>query len=150
MAELVMAARNGARDLAAIVSAFISAEKQKPWQPGHVDCCMVLANWAMWLGHADPAPHLRGHYHDEDGFRAIIAAHGGVVPLVASCVANLGGKRVQRPFCGAIGVLGSKTNPDRQFGAIHDGTSWRVRMINDYGTMCATPLAVWDIGLGAR
>lgn len=143
MAELVS-------DIGASLAAFLAAERAKAWQPGQVDCCMVLANWAIFIGHDDPAPHLRGQYADEAGFRAIVAAHGGVVPLVGACVARIGGKRVQHPFAGAVGVIGSKWNSDRQFGAIHDGTSWRVRMINDYGTMCATPLAVWDIGAGCE
>ncbi|MBC7148075.1 MAG: hypothetical protein H5U22_01745 [Rhizobium sp.] len=143
MAELVTVDRE-------TVAAFIAAERDKPWAPGSVDCCMVLASWAMWLGHPDPVAEYRGAYSDEAGLNALIDGRGGVLPFVADAVARIGGTRLERARCGAVGVLGSKSNPRRQFGAIHDGKSWRVRMINDYGAMCAAPLAVWDIGKVAR
>lgn len=105
---------------------------------------MVLADWAMWLGHPDPATHLRAAYDSEDGFRAIIAHHQGVVPLVATCIPR-SGKRIQRPVAGAIGVIGSPTNIQRQFGAIHDGEGWLVRMRDGFGRMTARTLAAWRI-----
>ncbi|WP_179875702.1 hypothetical protein [Sinorhizobium sp. BJ1] len=141
MAQLVAADELFADTLAA----FLADNNTRPWQPGHVDCCMVLADWAMWLGHCDPAPHLRGVYDSDGGFRAIIAAHQGAVPLVASCAANIGGKRVQQPQRGDIGVIGSPINIHRQFGAIHDGSGWLVRMHGGFGRMTARTLAAWRI-----
>ncbi|THK38155.1 hypothetical protein EHS39_11475 [Ensifer sp. MPMI2T] len=105
---------------------------------------MVLADWAMWLGHPDPATHLRGTYDSDDGFRSIIAANEGVPALVATCIPR-GGKRIQHPHCGAIGVIGSPTNIHRQFGAIHDGSGWLVRMHGGFGRMTARTLAAWAI-----
>lgn len=125
--------------------AFFSAHERKPWRPGHIDCCMFLASWAIWLGHGDPAEHLRGAYATEDGFRDIISNAGGVVPVVAACVARIGGKRLQRPACGAIGVIGAERNIHRQFGAIHDGERWRVRLAAGIDCMTARPLAIWSI-----
>lgn len=106
---------------------------------------MVLADWAKWLGHNDPAAHLRGTYDSDEGFRDIIDAHHGAVPLVGGCVANIGGAVVDRPTRGDIGVIGSPTNIHRQFGAIHDGKSWLVRMHGGFGPMTARTLAVWKI-----
>lgn len=124
---------------------FLAAYREKPWRPGEVDCCLFLAAWAIWLGHRDPAQHLRGAYDSEEGFRAIIEREGSVSALVCSCVAAIGGKRLQRPLCGAVGVVGSPSNIHRQFGAIHDGERWNVRFKNGVGFMTAAPLAIWMI-----
>ncbi|SDN84575.1 hypothetical protein SAMN05216328_13937 [Ensifer sp. YR511] len=105
---------------------------------------MVLADWAVWLGHPDPAEHLRGTYDSDEGFRLIIAAHGGVVPLVSSCIPKPA-KRIQHPSAGDIAVIGSPANIKRQFGAIHDGSGWLVRMHGSFGRMTAQTLAVWTI-----
>lgn len=125
--------------------AFFVAHERKPWQPGHVDCCMFLASWAIWLGHRDPAQHLRGAYSTDEGYRAIVASAGSVVPIVEQCMKRINGKRVQQPFCGAIGVIGSASNIHHQFGAIFDGERWRVRFIDKIGCMAARPLAIWSI-----
>lgn len=125
---------------------FLRAYGEKPWQPGvDVDCCLFLASWAMWLGHSDPAAHLRRTYDSDDGFRLIVDQAGGVVPLVADCAGRIGGRRETRPSCGAIGVIGSPNNIHRQFGAIHDGERWLVRFKDSIGPMVAMPLAIWKI-----
>ncbi|MHC2297435.1 DUF6950 family protein [Rhizobium mongolense] len=95
------------------LAAFLADNNARPWRPGHVDCCIVLADWASWLGHEDPADHLRGMYDSDEGFRAIIAAHQGAVPVVQCCVAKVGGKPTSKPKRGDIGVIGSATNIDR-------------------------------------
>lgn len=125
---------------------FVRAYGEKPWRPGvDVDCCLFLASWALWLGHRDPAAHLRGTYDSDDGFRLIVEHAGGIMPLVEDCAVRIDGRRVQRPACGSIGVIGSPTNIHRQFGAIHDGERWLVRFRNSVGPMVATPLAIWMI-----
>lgn len=124
---------------------FFRAYEVKPWKPGFVDCCLALASWSIWLGHSDPAEHLRGTYDTQDGFQAIVARAGGVVPLVADCAGKIGLKRVQRPLCGAVGVIGSPTNIQRQFGAIYDGEHWKVRFQNRINIMHGRTLAAWDI-----
>ena len=124
---------------------FLRVYGEKTWQPGKVDCCLFLAAWAIWLGHPDPAAHLRGVYDSEEGFRAIIEQTGSVTVLVGSCASLVGGKRLQRPACGAIGVVGSATNIHRQFGAIHDGERWQVRLKTGIGPMTAQPLGIWAI-----
>lgn len=127
------------------LQAFFSYHAAQPWNPGRVDCCLFLASWALWLGRPNPALHLFNTYDNEDGFRAIISNAGGVVPIVERCVSNIGGKRVQQPFCGAVGVIGSLTSMERQFGAIFDGARWNVRFIHSIGPMAAAPLAIWSI-----
>jgi len=127
------------------LQAFLDAYRHKPWAPGHVDCCMFLASWAIWLGHRDPAQHLRGTYNTDEGFRRHIDAAGSVGSLVSCCAKKIGGKRVQRPSCGDIGVIGSTRNIYHQFGAIFDGERWLVRFINGVGPMTARPLEIWAI-----
>jgi hypothetical protein len=65
--------------------------------------------------------------------------------VVALSAPAIGGKRLQRPLPGAIGVIGSSLNIDHQFGAIFDGARWNVRFINKIGQMAASPLAIWSI-----
>lgn len=129
----------------ATLAAFLDAYGRKSWAPGRVDCCLFLAAWAVWLGYPDPAQHLRGTYADEDGFRAHIEAAGNVTALVGACASSIAAKRVQRPSCGDIGVIGSASNIHRQFGAIFDGERWLVRFIHSVGPMTAQPLAIWRL-----
>lgn len=127
------------------LTAFLSAYERKQWSPGTVDCCLFLAAWAVWLGYPDPAQHLRGTYRDEAGFRNIIDEAGSVTAVVERSALSINAKRLQRPLCGSIGVIGSPTNIHRQFGAIHDGEGWNVRFITGVHRMIATPLAIWSI-----
>ncbi|WP_261339135.1 DUF6950 family protein [Rhizobium leguminosarum] len=125
-------------------SEFEAVQNRRVWEPGKVDCCLLLADWAVWLGRADPAPHLRGRYDSEDGFRRIIEMEGGLIQLIENCVSRIGGRR-GGPSAGAIGVIGSKTNAERQWGAIFNGRQWRVRFVGGIGAMTAHPLAIWEI-----
>jgi len=127
------------------LDAFFADHARKVWSPGVTDCCLAVADWAIACGHPDPAVHLRETYDCEAGFRAIISSAGGVTALVESCAAAIGGRRVNEPMRGAIGVIGSLSNVHRQFGAIHDGAGWRVRFVEGFFPMLARPLAMWEI-----
>ncbi|MGZ2455454.1 DUF6950 family protein [Rhizobium anhuiense] len=123
---------------------FVAKQNERPWQPGVVDCSLALADWAVWLGRPDPAPHLRGRYDSEEGFRRIIESEGGLLPVIENCVARIGGRRGGLT-AGAIGVIGARTNINRQWGAIFDGRRWLVRFIDGFGSMTANALAIWEI-----
>src|SRR5689334_12941110 len=97
------------------LSEFLPAYALRAWEPGSVDCCLFLAEWAVWLGYRDPAEHLRGTYDSEEGFRRHIEIAGSVVALVGDCADRIGGQPVQIPTCGDIGVIGSASNIHRQF-----------------------------------
>ncbi|UTV38115.1 hypothetical protein MYG64_07420 [Ensifer adhaerens] len=127
------------------LEAFFEAHALRPWQPGIVDCCLALADWAVECGYRDPASHLRGSYDSEEGFRAIIEEAGSVTALVGSCAACIGLLTLREPAGGAIGVIGSPTNIHRQFGAMYDGASWQVRSFGGFSQMVARPLAIWSI-----
>lgn len=128
-----------------LLGSFLQAHATRPWAPGAVDCCLVLADWAMALGHDDPATYLRGAYDDEAGFFEIIERSGGVVPLVGSCVSHVGFLIKAEARCGDIGVIGSPLNMRRQFGAIFDGSRWWVRNAQGFVPMTARKLASWRI-----
>lgn len=125
------------------LDAFFEQHALKPWQPGVVDCCLALADWAMECGYSDPAAHLRGTYDSDEGFQQIIEAAGSVSALVSSCAARVGLQPCREPARCSIGVIGSPTNIHRQFGAIHDGERWQVRFAQGIGPMAAKPLAIW-------
>jgi len=127
------------------LEAFFAEHGARAWQPGQVDCLLMLADYAVALGYPDPAAHLRGAYDSEDGFRSIIEQAGGVVPLVAGCAGRIGAKRLQQPLRGAIGVIGSAGNVHRQFGAIYDGERWIARLKENFTRVTANPLAIWAI-----
>jgi len=127
------------------LNSFLYANGRKAWEPGRVDCCMVLADWAVWLGWSDPAESLRGTYDDEDGFRRIVELAGGVLGVVSPLVVRIQGRLVDTPEVGSIGVIGSRTNVHRQYGAIHTGSSWMMRSKSGWVSMAARPIAVWVI-----
>jgi hypothetical protein len=127
-----------------MLAEFVTAQNRRPWQPGIVDCSLSLADWAIWIGRPDPASHLRGRYDSEEGFRRIIEAEGGLLPVIENCVARIGGRRGELT-AGAIGVIGAKTNINRQWGAIFDGRRWLVRFVDGFGSMTANALAIWEI-----
>lgn len=127
------------------LEAFFAEHGARPWQPGAVDCLLMLADYAVALGHSDPAAHLRGTYDSEDGFRSIIEQAGGAVPLVGDCASRIGARRLQQPMHGAIGVIGSAGNIHRQFGAIYDGERWIARLKETFTRVTANALAIWAI-----
>lgn len=124
---------------------FIQANEMMRYQPGNVDCSIVMASWAIWNGHPDPAAHLRGQYDSEDGYRKLIENAGSLLNLVESCAVRINLEPLLQPQCGAVGVIGSRKNIHRQFGAIFDGTCWKVRTRENFCTMIAAPLAIWFV-----
>lgn len=137
MAKLVMAER---------LAEFRVFDQARPWTPGGVvDCCLALAEWAKWLGHPDPAAHLRGIYEPGQGQLDILAHHGGALPLVERCALLIGGQRTNTPQVGAVGVVGSLQTPVRQFGVIMAPDGWITRTPQGWHGISARCLAAWRI-----
>ena len=132
------------KPLTGLIGEFLDANGRQPWQPGKVDCCIVLADWLIYQGQCDPASHLRGVYDSEDGFRRIIAEAGGLVSVVQFCVRDIC-IQVDKPAVGDIGVLGSPNNITRQFGALYDGEGWLLRTSRGFEPVSAKPLAIWRL-----
>ena len=126
--------------------AFMASNEREPWTPGgKVDCCLALAEWAIWLGYPDPAAHLRGAYQPGQGQIDILAESGGAIMLVKSCAESLGLSGADTPQLGDIGVVGSAHNITRQFGVIHDGEGWLTRTPSGFARVAAKTLAAWRL-----
>lgn len=124
---------------------FLAAHATRAWSWGGVDCSMVLADWAVTNGHADLLEPYRGAYANEAECFRIVAAHGGLYPLIAEQCERIGLVRARQAERGTIGVIGSAAHVRRQWGAIHDGARWRVRGIDGFGFMTARALGMWRI-----
>jgi len=128
------------------LAAFLASNEREPWTPGgKVDCCLVLAEWAIWLGYPDPAAHLRGAYQPGQGQIDILAARGGAIELVRACAETLRLSSIYTPQVGDIGVVGSAHNITRQFGVIHDGAGWLTRTPRGFARVAAKSLAAWRL-----
>lgn len=127
------------------LAAFLAAQKRKSWDAATLNCMLFPAAWAIWLGHRDPVEMWRGAFSNEDEYLAIVRAAGGCVPLMEAAATRIGGRHLDEPACGCVGVIGSPNNFERQFGAIFDGRRWLVRFTNRIGSMAARPLAIWSI-----
>lgn len=127
------------------LAAFLAVHGALPHDWGATDCSLVLADWAIANGHGDAAAHLRGSYATAAECQAVVAAAGGVLPLVAGCASALGLQRIALAERGAIGVIGSAARIHRQWGAIFDGADWQVRLATGFVALKAAPLAIWRI-----
>ncbi|THV14374.1 hypothetical protein E9677_12505 [Rhizobium rhizophilum] len=110
-----------------------------------MDCCLVIAEWAKWLGYPDAAEHLRGAYKAGQGQLDILAARGGAVSLIEECALSIGATMVDEPQLGDFGAVGSSRNMTRQFGVIHDGEGWLTRAPDGFKRIIAKPLAIWRL-----
>ena len=130
------------------LATFLQDYAARPWNPGEVDCCLYLADWAMACGHDDPAASLRGTYSGEAEMRAVVERAGGLVPLVLGCASSIGlVPVVNEPLAaGDFAVIGSAKRADRQWGAIYDGASFRVvTSDNGIARMAAKILMRWKM-----
>lgn len=124
--------------------AFLDAYEREEWTPGgKVDCCLIIAEWAQWLGYPDPVAQFRGAYEPGPGQVDMLARHGGALPLIDAAANSIGARRVSEPGAGDFGVVGSLTNVTRQFGVIHDGNGWLTRAPDGFKRITARTLAAW-------
>lgn len=124
---------------------FCTAHAALPHVWGDVDCCLVLADWALANGHADGAAHLRGTYATADACFAVVEAAGGLVPLVGGIAAGLGLAEIETVQPGCIAIIGSRQETRKQWGAIFDGANWRVRQPEGFIETKARAIRMWAI-----
>lgn len=126
--------------------AFLDAYEREEWTPGgKVDCCLIIAEWAQWLGYPDPVAHFRGAYQPGQGQIDMLASHGGALPLIEAAALSIGARPVEAPEAGDFGVVGSSTIITRQFGVIHDGAGWLTRAPDGFKRITARTLAAWRL-----
>lgn len=121
-----------------------------PFVWGQSDCALLIADWVLANGYADPAAHLRGTYDNEDACAAILEADGGLSTVVGACAHAAGLRPILEPAFGCVAVIGSKHNRNRQWAAIWQGHRWMVRWIaNDgrptWALFAAKPLNMWAV-----
>jgi hypothetical protein len=129
----------------AALASFLDAQERKIWDPATLNCMLFPAAWAIWLGHRDPVENWRGAFSNEAEYQAIVSAAGGCVPLMGAAVAKIEGRPLAVPVCGAVGIIGSPTNIQRQWGAVFDGNRWLVRFRDNVAPMTARTRAIWEI-----
>jgi hypothetical protein len=128
---------------------FCECTNSQPFVWGQSDCSLLIADWAVENGHPDPAASWRGSYSTEDSCRALIAERGDLRTVVAACALSIGLQPLYEPEFGSIAVIGSETNPDRQWSAIWNGRRWLVKWASGdaarWTPFAAKPLGIWRI-----
>lgn len=116
---------------------------------GQSDCSLLIADWAIDNGHDDPAADLRGAYDTETACRAVLEARGGLVAVVGECAARIGLRQLHEPEFGAVAVIGSASNPERQWAAIWNGRRWLVKWGDEasarWAPFAASSLGIWAV-----
>lgn len=123
---------------------FYAEQRTRPFVWGRADCSLFVADWAMALGHGDPAAHLRGQYETALGCRRLLRKAGGIQSVVGQCAESIGMRPVEDPTFGAIAVIGAADDEWQQWSAIWDGSRWLVKWDDDLVGFSAKPLAIWS------
>lgn len=126
-----------------ILGQFMADYAFRPWVWSHVDCCMALADLSIAYGTDDPAADIRGSYHSDDEYHALVTETGGLEPYGERLV-RVGWRRSETPSEGCIAVIGSRTEATRQWGAIRFEGKWNVRMDEGWIAFTARPLMIWE------
>jgi hypothetical protein len=134
----------GVEQRADALAAFLADYAQKPFEWGETDCSLFVADWAMALGHDDPAHDLRGTYSTHVGCRKLLRKRGGIVSVVGECASRIGLCARPEPSLGAIGVIGSHSDEWQQWSAIWTGAGWAVKWDDQIVLFAAKPLAIWS------
>lgn len=116
---------------------------------GASDCTLMVADWCLFNGYDDPAAAWRRTYDDEASCRALIAQRGDLVDVLDACALSVGMKRITEPEFGCVAVVGSKSVPERQWGAIWNGARWAVWLGDAVGVqwqpLMAKALTMWRV-----
>jgi hypothetical protein len=126
-----------------ILDRFMADYETRPWVWSWVDCCMALADLSIAYGTDDPAAGMRGSYASEDDYHALVRQRGGLLPFGERLV-RVGWRETEAPSDGCAAVIGSPTEPTRQWGAIRYRGKWNVRMDVGWIAFTAGPLAIWE------
>ncbi len=134
----------GIVDRVARFQRFYAEQRDREFVWGQADCSLFVADWAIALGHLDPAAHLRDQYDTALGCRRLLRKHGGIQAVVGECAEGIGMRRVDQPTFGAIAVIGAADDEWQQWSAIWDGFRWLVKWDDDLTIFNAKPLVIWS------
>lgn len=142
-------AEDGIVERMARFEAFCERTNALPFVWGKSDCSLLVADWAVENGHDDPAAAWRGKYSTEEQCRALVAERGGLRDVIAACAFSVGLKPLREPAFGAVGVIGSERNPERQWGTIWNGRRWMTWWGDErsarWTPFAAKPLGIWRV-----
>lgn len=106
----------------------------------------MLADWLIENGHPDPAADLRGAYSTALGCKRLVRRRGGLVAVVAACVAKPDLPRTIAPKVADIGVIETMTLEGLQMvGAICTGPRWAMLGVKGLVSVTASPVAAWAV-----
>lgn len=118
---------------------------------GGDDCMTFAASWALESCGVDPAAELRGAYKTQDEAHSIMQSHGGAVPFMEKHLVAIGGKRIQAPHDGDIGLVRVMTGEDpadmklAEVGAIRFGPLWACIHPGGVRVTSAEFIAAWRL-----
>ena len=131
------------RDL--LLGAYLAEAARTRFAWGERDCALFAADWAIALGHPDPAADLRGRYHTELGCARLLKREGGLPAVFARCAERVG-QLATDPVAGDVGLVEVETprGPDL-VGAICAGRRWVMRSPLGLIGISTRPSAAWRL-----
>lgn len=133
------------------LGAFLALQHRRRAELGVSDCTLTAADWVLMARGVDPAAGLRGRYHDADGARAIVRAHGGLLGLVREMVEAVGLTETFSPEEGAVGVLDLSARMIRALPVvggcvgIRRGGAWAVKSAMGVAYLDVPHIVAWAI-----
>ena len=110
---------------------------------GETDCAMTVANWWRCAHGVDPAPDLRGSYHDAAGCSAVLGARGGVAGVVSEIATRVGARESDRPGPGDFGVILAH---GLEFAAVLGPSGrWMVKGLTGVAGYRCAPMKAWSL-----
>jgi hypothetical protein len=91
--------------LAASLPDYLSGLARRRWQPGVLDCAILMADWVVARGLADPIADVRGTYSSERQFTRIVRREGGLIAACCARLAAIGLNETRTPAAGDLMVV---------------------------------------------
>lgn len=88
------------RDLAVYLSE-VSGQK---FSPGKMDCAILMSDWLVRCGLADPIADLRGNYRSERDYLKIWAREGGFIACCTTRLERIGMVKTDQPRAGDVSI----------------------------------------------
>lgn len=123
----------------------IRSAAAQPFRRPDQDCVGFVCSWLLKATGTDPGAHLRSY----SGFAAaerIIRAHGGFLPLWASCMAAAGFREIAAPRLGDVGVV--RDAAGQEVAAIRVRGAWAGKAPTGVQIEDFPMLAAWSLARG--
>ena len=128
------------------LESYILSVVDQPPRWGENDCVMFVAGWIKIATGHDPALSYRGTYRDEASCLELIARHGGMHSLVASCLKDFRTTYLPRTGDVAVLVLPHRyRSAFREVMGIRVNGRWAIRGIDGVAFHHLPLLTAWSI-----